>query len=151
MAEHYPTTLCPASSNDLSRWCAPSTGNCREERDFAYRRRSSNRLDQIKSAQDMQKALLSVHRDTSIAAVMEKEVLSKHRKALMLMGTFHLMHGAVGSAVSLDEKEYPNVTLVISDLGAFDTDLPDPSSSPFAAWPIPALARVRGTWMGKLD
>src|SRR5439155_30249 len=39
--------------------------------------------DQIKSAQDMQKALLSVHRETSISSVMQKEVLSKHRKALM--------------------------------------------------------------------
>jgi len=28
--------------------------------------------------------------------------------------------------------------------------LPDLASSPFAAWPIPALARVRGTWLGKL-
>ncbi|HXB67595.1 MAG TPA: hypothetical protein VNY05_05095 [Candidatus Acidoferrales bacterium] len=85
----------------------------------------------------------------AIAAVLEKEVLSKHRKALMLMGTFHLMHGTGASAVSLYQEEYPNVTLAISDLGAFDTDLPDSSSSPLAAWPIPALARVKGTWMGK--
>jgi hypothetical protein len=34
-------------------------------------------------------------RDQTIASVMEKEVLSKHRKALMLFGTFHLFHGAV--------------------------------------------------------
>jgi len=64
------------------------------------------------------------HRDASIASVMEKEVLSKHRKALMLFGTFHLMHNVGGSAVSLYEKDYPNVTLVISELGIFDTDLP---------------------------
>lgn len=106
--------------------------------------------DQIKSSQDMQKALQSVHRDTNIAAVMEKEVLSKHRKALMLMGAFHLVHGTGASAVSLYERRYPNVTLVISGLGTFDTNLPDLSSSAFAAWPIPALARVRGTWLGKL-
>src|ERR1700731_2966652 len=35
--------------------------------------------DQIKSFQDI---LKSVHRDTDIASVMEKEILSKHRKAL---------------------------------------------------------------------
>ena len=52
---------------------------------------------------------------------MEKEVLSKHRKALMLFGTFHLMHGT-GSAVSIYEKEYPGITFVITDLGIYDTN-----------------------------
>lgn len=54
--------------------------------------------DQIKSTEDV---IRLVHRDQSIASVMEKEVLSKHRKALMLFGTFHTMHGTPGSAVSL--------------------------------------------------
>src|ERR1700744_6198029 len=52
-------------------------------------------------------------RDENIAAVMEKEVLSKHRKALMLFGYFHLMHANVldeRSAVSIYEKQYPNST-----------------------------------------
>ena len=83
---------------------------------------------------------------------MEKEVFSKHRKALMLFGTFHLMHGVpAGSAVSIYEKDYPNLTFVISDLGIFDTDLPALSSSPFATWPVPSLARAKGTWLGALD
>lgn len=104
--------------------------------------------DQIKSFQDILKV---VHRDSSIASVMEKEVLSKHRKALMLFGTFHLMHGTGGSAVSIYEKDYPNVTFVISDLGFFDTDLPTLTSGPLATWPIPSLARTKGTWLGALD
>ena len=44
--------------------------------------------------------------------MMEKEVLSKHRKALMLFGIFHLFHGAgvgPGNAVAIYEKDYPNV------------------------------------------
>jgi hypothetical protein len=44
--------------------------------------------DQIKGPEDV---IRLVHRDASIAAVMEKEVLSRHRKDLMLFGTFHLM------------------------------------------------------------
>jgi hypothetical protein len=107
--------------------------------------------DQIKSSADMGKAVQSVHRDINIAAVMEQEVLSKHRKALMLMGTFHLLHNTGASAVSLYERKYPNTTFVISDLGTFDTNLPDLSSSRFAAWHPQSLARIRGTWMGKLD
>jgi hypothetical protein len=104
--------------------------------------------DQIKGIQD----LMARHfdRETSIASVMEKEVLSKHRKALMLFGTMHLMHGT-RSAVSLYEKDYPNLTLVISELGIFDTDLPALSSSRLAKWPIPSLALAKGTWLGALD
>jgi hypothetical protein len=104
--------------------------------------------DQVKSFQDI---LKFAGRDTSIASVMEKEVLSKHRKALMLFGTFHLMHGQEKNAVSLYEKDYPNLTFVISDLGLFDTDLPTLSSGALASWPIPSLARAKGTWLGALD
>ncbi len=69
----------------------------------------------------------------------------------MLVGTFHLLHGVGGSAVSIYEKVHPNLTFVISELGTFDTDLPTLSSSPFATWPIPPLARAKGTWLGALD
>ena len=104
--------------------------------------------DQIKGMQD----LLARHfdRESNIASVMEKEVLSKHRKALMLFGTMHLTHGT-GSAVSRYEKDYPNVTFVISEFGVFDTELPKLSSSRLATWPIPSLALARGTWLGALD
>ena len=102
--------------------------------------------NQVKNFEDILKL---THRDANIASVMEKEVLSKHRKALMLFGTFHLVHGGA-SAVSIYEKDYPNLTLVISDLGYFDTDLPTLSSSPFVTWPISSLVRTKGTWLGAL-
>src|SRR6266496_860360 len=104
--------------------------------------------DQVKSIQDLMAKGFS--RETSIASVMEKEVLSKRRKALMLFGTMHLMHGT-GSAVSRYEKDYPNLTFVISELGIFDTDLPTLASSRLATWPIPSLALAKGTWLGALD
>ena len=93
-------------------------------------------------------------REASIASEMGKEVLSKHRKALMLFGTFHLFHGQENSspsAVSIYERDYPNLTFVISELGVFDTDLPALSSSAFARWPSPSLARAKGTWLGALE
>jgi hypothetical protein len=109
--------------------------------------------DQVKSFQDRSKF---TDRDGSIASVMEKEVLAKHRKALMLFGTFHLFHGQAESgmsrnAVSIYEKDYPNVTFVISDLLRFNADSLALPSSPFAAWPIPSIARAKGTWLGALD
>lgn len=98
--------------------------------------------DQVKTSDDATRRYFQ--RDETIAAVMEKEVLAKHRKALMLFGTFHLMHGQATNAVSTYEKTYPHVTFVISDLGTYDT-------SRFAAWPNPSLVPTKGTWLGALS
>jgi hypothetical protein len=104
--------------------------------------------DKIKTAEE---AANSADRDASIASVMEKEVLSKHRKALMLFGTFHLMHGPADSAVTIYEKDYPHLTFVISDLGVYDTNRPAASTSPFALWPNPSIALTKDTWLGALS
>jgi hypothetical protein len=84
-------------------------------------------------------------RDDSIASVMEKEVLSKHRKALMLFGTFHLLHrgntaGTFPSAVKRYEKDYPGVTLVIADHEGFGNwtvlaKYNDECEARMASWP----------------
>ena len=103
--------------------------------------------DQVKSFQDFVKF---ARRDDTVAAVMEKEVLSKHRKALMLFGLFHMMHGT-RTAVSIDEKHYPNVTFIITELGNLGANAPANAQNPFAAWPVPSLARGKGTWLGALE
>lgn len=96
--------------------------------------------DQVKTNQDFVK---SMNRDPNIAAVMEKEVLSKHRKALMLFGNLHLMHGG-HDAVTIYEADYPNVTFVISDFFDFDTEQ-------FSSWPVPSLVAAKGNWLGALE
>jgi hypothetical protein len=102
--------------------------------------------DQIKSFQDILKL---GPRDAAIASVMEKEVLAKHRKALMLFGTFHLFHmsGVRASAVSMYEQNYPDVTYVISELFTASPEV----TAPFANWPSPSIARAKGTWVGNSD
>jgi hypothetical protein len=68
-------------------------------------------------------------RDASIAAVIEQEVLAKHRKALMLFGTAHLFH-ADDTAVGPVEKYN----------GEFEARM--------AAWPVPSLVQnMKGTWL----
>lgn len=93
-------------------------------------------------------------RDLSIASVMENEVLAKHRKALMLFGIVHLMHGvgvpSPGDAVTIYEKRYSHVTFVINDL-ADDFNLPPSVTSRFANLPVPSLASAKGTWLGAMD
>ncbi|MGA2252413.1 hypothetical protein [Terracidiphilus sp.] len=94
-------------------------------------------------------------RDPSIASVMEKEVLSKHRKALMLFGTAHLYH--VGNtAVSLYEQNYPGVTLVIADHTGFGNWSPlekynNQFEARMASWTVPSLVlELKGTWLADL-
>src|SRR3984885_10182212 len=74
--------------------------------------------DKIRSQEDLGTSDGSYDRNLSIASVMKKEVLAKHRKALMLFGIYHLMHESTGggpqdrNAVQIYEKEYPNRTFV---------------------------------------
>jgi hypothetical protein len=107
--------------------------------------------DQVKGIQDY---LKFTNRDASIASVIEKEVLAKHRKALMLFGIVHLMHGVSvpppGNAVTIYEKNYPHATFVINDL-ADDFNLPSSAASRFANWSVPSLAPAKGSWLGAID
>ena len=91
-------------------------------------------------------------RDGSIASVMETEVLSKHRKALMLFGVFHLLHGGgpgQGDAVTRYERHYPGRTFVISDLGYYGTgDEPLAANASGGVWP--SLLRTKNSRLGSL-
>jgi hypothetical protein len=108
----------------------------------------------VKTAQDFGRGQF-LARDISIASVMEKEVLSKHRKALMLFGTAHLFHEE-NTAVGLYEKDHPGVTLVIADHTGFGNWTPlekynDQFEARMASWPVPSLVQeVKGTWLADL-
>jgi uncharacterized iron-regulated protein len=103
-------------------------------------------------------------RDGNAASVMEKEVLSKHRKALVLFGMLHLFHSNSGSPIRLElvvqryEKDYPGVTLVIADQIVFynSSDLAKYNGreleSRMASWPVPSLVQdIPGTWLGDVN
>jgi hypothetical protein len=101
-------------------------------------------------------------RDASVASVMENEVLSKHRKALMLFGDFHLFHSTpnapegLESAVQQYEKHYPGVTMVIGGAMVFMfPDSPpdgDELEARMASWPAPSLVQnIKGTWLWDAD
>jgi hypothetical protein len=113
-------------------------------------------LDWAKVSEQSQ---VMLDRDANVALVMEKEVLPKHRKALMLFGTFHLFHkdkiGGV-SAVELYERDYPGVTMVIGTMMIFDLSTAPPApgelEARMASWPAPSLIRqVKGTWLMDAD
>jgi len=87
-------------------------------------------------------------RDANIAAVMETQVLSRHRKALMLFGWDHMLH--TGGAVAIYEQRYPGVTFTIVNHEGFAKDN-DELEQRMASWPVPALTAISGTWLADLD
>jgi hypothetical protein len=109
----------------------------------------------IKSPQNFGRGEFLMGRDVSIASIVEKEVLSKHRKALMLFGTAHLFHEE-STAVGTYEKDYPGVTLVIADHTGFGnwTSLAKYNNefeARMASWPVPSLVQeMKGTWLADL-
>jgi hypothetical protein len=92
-------------------------------------------------------------RDESIASVMEREVLSKNRKALMLFGVFHLLHGSGpgdGDAITIYERRFPGRTFVISDLGYYSPNGELLTNTPAALGTWPSLLRTKNSTLGGL-
>jgi hypothetical protein len=97
---------------------------------------------------------------------MIKEVLARKRKALMLFGLMHLLHGLPmnpsrieipmrATAVTLYEQTYPGLTFVVIPHRGFGTysNLEGENGELEArmrSWPKPSLIPVTGTWMAAL-
>ncbi len=92
-------------------------------------------------------------RDGNIASVIEREMLAKHRKALMLFGVFHLLHGSgpgQGDAVTMYERRYPGKTFVVSDLGYYSTGGEPLADSQAALGVWPSLLKTKNSKLGLL-
>jgi hypothetical protein len=115
-------------------------------------------LDFTSVTSDSQAAAWRRDRDSSLAAVMSREVLAKKRKALLLYGTGHLAHGIEDMAVWQYEKQFPNVTLVLTNSGCYGWPNQNEAfvramrelEKRMAGWPVPSLARIRDTWIADL-
>jgi len=93
-------------------------------------------------------------------------VLGKKRKALMLFGLMHLLHGLPtnppraempmrATAVTLYEQSYPGVTFVVIPHRGFGTYTNrDAENGELEArmksWQKPSLISISGTWLGDL-
>ncbi len=94
-------------------------------------------------------------RDANIAAVVEREVLAKHRTALMIFGARHLLHGGGGAVAMSERAGHRNATFVVVAHNGFAAGSPasprdDSLERRLAAWPVPSLATLRDTWLGDL-
>lgn len=98
-------------------------------------------------------------RDAHYAAVVEREVLSKGRRALLIAGSNHLLRGLRGNegaqglnAASRLAQRHPGALYVV-DLLVLPPGVPQDAllrraQAAVAGWPRPAVATLAGTWLG---
>jgi hypothetical protein len=84
-------------------------------------------------------------RDTYAAGVVQREVLAKGRRALIVYGGGHFFRLDARTLVSLIEKD--NKTKVLTIWTNTDVDLPALDAG-VAAWPVPSLSIIRDTLLG---
>jgi hypothetical protein len=98
-------------------------------------------------------------RDAHFAAVVEREVLARGRRALLIAGSGHLLRG-IGdnlkqpNAATRLEKSHPGKLFVVDSLivppGDQRDDLLRRARASTARWPRPSCAVLAGTWLGAL-
>ncbi|HWE60476.1 MAG TPA: hypothetical protein VHB98_02075, partial [Chloroflexota bacterium] len=98
-------------------------------------------------------------RDAHYAGVVEREVLHRGRRALLIAGSDHLLRGIHDhstpprpNAVSLLVPRHPRALYVVDTLvlppGAQEDPLVQRAQANVAHWPRPAIAQLAGTWLG---
>ncbi len=114
----------------------------------------------VRSAADKGYVLsLQGQRDAHYAAVVEREVLQRDRRALLIAGSNHLLRGIrsgdnpqVLNAASLLVQRHPGALFVVDLLvlppGSQQDPLIHRAQVNVAGWPRPAVASLAGTWLG---
>jgi hypothetical protein len=85
-------------------------------------------------------------REAFMASVIEKQVLAKGNKALVIAGLAHLTHGG-GGVSDLVESRHPGTVFVAAVHVGFPTEALERRLEP---WPVPGLSELAGTWIGAL-
>ena len=90
-------------------------------------------------------------RDAHVAWVLERHVLALNRRALLFIGGGHISRKVLfpNSVIHLLDARFPGKTLVVSALDAGNVQ--PAVAAAMRAWPIPSIAPVRGTWLGRSD
>jgi hypothetical protein len=93
-------------------------------------------------------------RDDHYAEIVEKEVMQKGRRALLIAGRYHLLRGLhaglesqkLNAGTQLAQR-YPHQLFVV-DLLALSSQHPLVGQARLAQWPRRSLALLAGTWLG---
>jgi len=89
-------------------------------------------------------------RDEHFTSVVEKEVLSKGRRALLIIGGAHLMRAIdKGSITARIESQHPQSMFIVITHTGF-TERNDELELQLKTWTVGSLAPLKGTWIGAL-
>lgn len=92
-------------------------------------------------------------RDEHFVDVIEREVINKKRKALLISGNAHMrrccLAGPLGVTARV-EKTHPGTVFVVLPHQGFQ-ERNEELEARLASWPKPSLALVKNTWLGNLS
>lgn len=114
-------------------------------------------LDWSKSAKEINAVQQQYPRDDHFAAVVEKEVFAKRRKALLIMGMAHLLRHSWNpysgddseKVTEMIELHHPGKVFVI--MAHVFLDRHPNLEARLATWPKPSFAVLKNTWLGAID
>jgi hypothetical protein len=103
--------------------------------------------EKIKDAEDLGPYL--AHRDDWYAQVVKDEVLRKHHRALLIMGSGHFLRrngpGLVEGTIRAAGAVPYLVVFGTNAVGGYDN-----LDQRFDSWPVPAIVSLAGNWVGEL-
>lgn len=115
-------------------------------------------FSRLRTVADRDKLPAKGSRETFFADIVEREVLAKHRRALLIIGDDHLYRGEAANddprrpnAGTLLTRRHPGKLFVVASLpfNPRDGDMVHRwVETALRTWPRPSLALLRGTWLG---
>ena len=103
--------------------------------------------ERIKDAEDLGPYL--AHRDEWYAEVVKDEVLAKHHRALLIMGSGHFLRRN-GPALVESTIRAAGANPYVIVFGTNAVGVYDNLDQRFDSWPIPAIVALAGNWVGDL-
>jgi len=107
-------------------------------------------IDWTKTTTNKDWGRMLFQRDPHFVSVVDNEVLSKGRRALLIIGGAHLVRGVAKNNVSagIEARRPGSMYIVIPHDGFREGN--DELESRLSGWPSGALALIRGTWLGAI-
>jgi hypothetical protein len=104
--------------------------------------------NQVKTREDLGPFI--ANRDSYYATVVKQQVLSRHRRALLLMGFFHFLRSPAGPGLIEQELRAAGANTFVIVSGTNAVGRYDDLDKRFDSWVFPSVALLGGSWIGQL-
>lgn len=104
--------------------------------------------DQVSTREDL--GPFVANRDPYYASVVKDQVISKHRRALLIMGFPHFLRSTAGPGLIEKELRAAGATTFLIVSGTNAVGQYDDLDKRFDSWTFPSIALLKGTWIGRL-